>query len=353
MRRRFIDVVVSLLAIGAALALASSAVAAGPLSWSASRISGGGQLVGVTCPAKVLCLAFNDAGRVFVSTHPAAGGSSFHKVRGLKIPVTNLVNSTVAQLFDVECPSIHLCLTATGGTLVYTTHPAGGASAWHRATLDPLVYDNIGSIACRSVHFCVVLDNSTGGGAVGASTMTFVSTDPAGGASAWSVGPTIAGQNAYGLACPNTRFCVAGTDQALVWTSNVADPTATWQTLMGSSSGQIDSVACPSLTLCLAAPDNTAMGNNDIVSTDPSAGSWHQTPVGTGYMTCAFTTTLCVGTAYPGLAVWASTDPAGGRSAWHFLHIARGRNFLRSVSCPSSRFCVAVGDGGSVAVGHH
>jgi hypothetical protein len=341
----------ALLATSAALALAAPASAAGPLSWSASHIRGGGQMLAVSCPSRVLCVAFNAAGRVFVSTRPAAGGSSFHKVRGLAIP-TNLGFSSSLQLFDVACPSNHLCLTATQGTLVYTTNPTGGASAWHRATLDPAVDDHIDSIACRTAHFCVALSNNTGGGAVGASAMTFTSTNPAGGAAAWSAGPTLQNVNSAGLACPNMSFCVAGTDSGVEWISHITDPAATWQFMMGGTTGSIDSVACPSLHLCLAVPTITAMGNNDIVSTNPTAGSWRQTPVGTGYLTCA-ARTLCVGTAGPGLAVWASTNPAGGRSSWHLTHIARGPNFLREVSCPSTRFCVAVGDGGSVAVGHH
>ncbi len=305
-------------------------------------------MLAISCPSRTLCLAFNEAGRVFVSQNPAAGGRSFHKVRRLDIP-TNLGFSTSLQLFNVACPSIHLCLTATQGTLVYTTNPTGGASGWHRATLDPSVDNHIDSISCRTAHFCVAIDNNTGGGAIGASGLTFTSTNPAGGATAWSAGAPLQNVNSTGLSCFSTGFCVAGTDNSVRWISNVTDPTAMWQFIFGSGAGtgSIDSVACPSLHLCLAVPTGSG---NDFVSTNPAAGSWRQTPVATGYLTCA-ATTLCVGTGAPGLAVWTSTNPAGGRSAWHFTHIARGPNFLREVSCPSTRFCVAVGDGGSVAVG--
>ncbi len=303
-------------------------------------------MLAISCPSRTLCLAFNDAGRVFVSQNPAAGGRSFHKVRGLDIP-TNLGFSTSLQLFNVACPSTHLCLTATHGTLVYTTNPTGGASAWHRDTLDPSVDNHIDSIACRTAHFCVALDNNTGGGSIGASAMTFTSANPAGGATAWVAGAPLQNVNSAGLSCLSTGFCVVGTDSSIEWISNVSDPMATWQFMMGSGPGAIDSVSCPSARLCLAVPHYI---RNDLVSTNPAAGSWRQTPGGTGYLTCA-ATTLCVGTAYPGIAVWASTNPAGGRSAWHFTHIARGRNFLRSVSCSSTRLCVAVGDSGSVAVG--
>ncbi|HEY6398418.1 MAG TPA: hypothetical protein VIX82_13290, partial [Solirubrobacteraceae bacterium] len=189
----------------------------------------------------------------------------------------------------------------------------------------------------------------TGGGAIGASALTFTSTNPAGGARAWSAGAPLQNVNSAGLSCFSTGFCVAGTDSSVRWLSHVTDPTAMWQFIFGSApgAGSIDSVACPSLHLCLAVPTGSG---NDFVSTNPAAGSWRQTPVATGYLACA-ATTLCVGTAFPGLAVWASTNPAGGRSAWHRTRIARGPNSLREVSCPSTRFCVAVGDGGSVAVG--
>jgi hypothetical protein len=340
----------ALLALTGALVLAGPARASGPLRWSAGHIRGVGDMVGVSCPARKLCVAFTRGGKVLVSKRPAGGASTWKAVRGLHIH-PNLLNLTSTEIYDVACPSVHLCLTATKGTIVYTTNPLGGASAWHRTTLDPAALDTIAAISCPGVHFCVALDDvpPTSGPSNGTVTV-FTATNPTGGAGAWHTGAPITDDTIQGASCPSVSLCVAGGQGSVDWTTGVTDPTSSWQTGMGWTTGSIDTVSCPSVGLCLAVPDLPGMGNNDVFSVNPIAGIWHKTPVATDSMSCP-ATTLCVGTAFPGEAIWASTHPSGGRHAWHFTHLAGGRNYLRAVSCASTSFCVAVGDSGRFAVG--
>ena len=340
----------TILALGVALVLAAPASAAAPLSWSAGVVKDSSGFVAVSCPAKTLCVAFGGRGRVFVSRNPAAGASSFQRVRGLHIP-PNLLSMESTEIYDVACPSVHLCLTATEGKLIYTTNPAGGASAWHSITLDSEPFDMIAAISCRSVHFCVLIDDvpPTSGPSNGTGKV-FYSTNPGGGLSAWKKGATIVDDFLQGLSCPSKSLCVAGGQGGVDWTTDVTDPSGSWEFQQGSSAGAIDAVSCPSTTLCLAVPDLTAQGNNDIVTTRPTSGKWRKTPVGSGYLTCA-STSLCVAAAYPGQSVWATTRPTGGKKSWFFTRIRRSSNFLRSVSCASNSFCVAAGEGGAVDVG--
>ncbi len=340
----------TILALGVALVLAAPAAAAAPLSWSAGVVKHSGGFVAVACPARTLCVAFGRSGRVFVSKEPTAGARSFRQVRGLHIP-PNLLSMESTEIYDVACPSIHLCLTATKGKLIYTTNPSGGASAWHSITIDSEPFVMIGAITCRSVHFCVLIDDvpPTSGPSNGTGKV-FVSTNPAGGRSAWKKGATVVDDFLQGLSCPSTSVCVAGGQDGVDWTTDVTNPAGTWKFQQGGQEGAVDAVSCPSTRLCLAVPDLTAQGNNDIVTTHPTSGKWRKTPIGSGYLTCA-STTVCVAAAYPGQSVWATTRPTGGKKDWFFTRIKRSGNFLRSVSCASNSFCVAAGDGGALDVG--
>lgn len=339
----------TILALGVALVLAAPAAAA-PLSWSAGTVKNSSGFVAVACPAKTLCVAFGGRGRVLVSKNPTAGASSFRRVRGLHIP-PNLLSMESTEVYDVACPSTRLCLTATKGNLIYTTNPSGGASAWHSITLDSEPADMIAAISCRSVHFCVLIDDvpPTSGPSNGTGKV-FFSTNPAGGRSAWKKGATIVDDFLQGLSCPSKSLCVAGGQGGVDWTTDVTNPSGAWTFQQRSETGAIDAVSCPSTRLCLAVPDLTADGNNDIITTAPTSGKWRKTPIGSGYLTCA-STSLCVAAAYPGQSVWATTHPTRGKKSWFFTRIKRSSDLLRSVSCASTSFCVAVGDGGAVDVG--
>ncbi len=330
-----------------AAAPATPASSARSLSWSAGRVSGSPILIAVACPASNLCVAFSK--KVFVSKDPGAGARSWKPVPGLQIP-PNLLTMESINIYDVACPSTHLCLAGTGGQLVYTTNPLGGASAWHKLTLD--TFGEIAAISCPSVHFCVALiqvpptsGDSNGTGKV------FFSTNPAGGRSAWKQGATLANDSLQGLSCPSAALCVAGGQGGVDWTTDVTNPLAAWQSQIDGP-GVIDSVSCPSTKLCLAEPEGALDGYHDIVTTDPSSGNWRKTPVGTGFLTCA-SASLCVGVGYPGVAVWSSTNLTGGKPDWQLTRIRKTKHYqyLRAVSCPSNSFCVAVGDKGWVAVG--
>jgi hypothetical protein len=56
---------------------------------------------------------------------------------------------------------------------------------------------------------------------------------------------------------------------------------------------------------------------------------------------------LCVASGFGGDVIW-STDPLGGRRAWHHQSLNHGVELnLNGVSCPSVRFCTIVGEHGT------
>ncbi len=369
----------ALLVLAAGWCSAAPAAAAGQLRWSAGRNQAAGDLIGVACPARTLCVGVNNAGGVVVSKRPSGGAQTWKVIHGLTILQTGGTlqqQNDAAQIdieaYDVSCPSLHLCVIGRPGaarvpgaapsvepvaSIVYTTNPLGGASAWHTVNGIDGNAGVIGSLSCPSTHLCFAIENKTDQFGNGMGT-PLVSTDPTGGPSAWKVAGRDLNDYFQGISCPSAALCVAAGGAGLYSSKNPAGPAASWTYVRSTNQdGQIDSVSCPSKHLCIAQPDMAGCracgAPNDLISTNPIAGDWRQAAVATGDITCS-TTSWCVGAGGPGhplpdLAF--STNPAGGAHAWRYVY-GLGRNVIvRAVSCASTSFCVSVGDGGSIAVG--
>ena len=164
------------------------------------------------------------------------------------------------------------------------------------------IYD----VSCASPTLCVAVDFR--GNAI-------TSTDPTGGAGAWTMAD-IDGTNAiYGVSCVAPSLCVAGdwVGQVLSSSSPTAGAAA-WVPLTVDfpPSAEPDvvhvaDVSCPSSTLCLAVDE---LGN-----------------------------------------VLSSTDPAGGRAAVWTATSVDGPNYMLGISCPTVWLCVTVDHAGRVVVG--
>jgi hypothetical protein len=224
-------------------------------------------------------------------------------------------------LYSVSCPSESLCV-ATGAldTIAFSRTPTGDAGSWH--VVNP-TYDEpkqscleeegvpaascsfprgaIDAVSCASEALCV---------AVGYEGSVFTSTDPAGGAGAWSV-------------------------------SDVNTP---------GSGTHLTAVSCPSASLCVAVSGgNGAAAGRVLTSSDPASESWQaiQLPGSPDLrgVSCA-TPTLCVAVAKGG-RIFVSSDPSGGASAWRERPSPTARD-LQAVSCVSSLLCVAGDEGGNL-----
>ena len=161
------------------------------------------KLVGVSCPSVSLCVAADDAGFAISSTAPTTAG-----------PWTGRGGPPGGDYVGVSCASESLCagtcplgvdLGGTGGcsgsphasygsTSVVTWNPS---TAFQRyVTISP---HTPGEVWCRSGPLCFAADAS--GSLLG-------STDPASGASAWALvrsGPSMV----TGVSCPSLSLCVA------------------------------------------------------------------------------------------------------------------------------------------------
>ena len=268
-----------------------------------------------------------------------------------------------AGLSGVSCPSESLCV-AVGGpdSLAFSQAPTGDAAAWHVVNPPPgktcpekeplcgRVGSELRAISCASQTFCV---------AVSYEGFIYVSTEPTGGAGAWS--PTDINEGGghgathlTSVSCPSVSLCVAVSGGSSL--GNTAgrflvssEPTSgNWQVTQLAGSPELRSVSCASPSLCVA----VARGGRIFASADPSGGAsaWNEvgTPGGVsdlGGVSCAASALCAAGNANGDILT--STDPAGGSATWSK---ANGGSSVQitGVSCPTALRCVAVDDNGDV-----
>ena len=160
-------------------------------------------------------------------------------------------------------------------------------------------------MSCPSAGFCAAVDNKGN---------SLTSTNPTGGAAAWTLHSAIDGTNDLeGISCPSASLCVAirqtdFTETILTstaptvngpWKSRKVEPANQFFTLFG--------ISCPSKTLCVAADDN-----GDVLT---------------------------------------STNPTGGAAAWTRTPVDARWSFY-AMSCSTLPLCAGVDQGGNVEVGH-
>ena len=269
-----------------------------------------------------------------------------------------------APLSSISCPTESLCVTAGAfDTLAFSRAPTGGTANWH--VVHP-TYDepkqsclekgesvafcssprgSLNGVSCAGESLCV---------AVGYEGSVFVSTDPTGGARAWSVGEVNEGHGATHLtavSCASPSLCVAvsgGSNNSnggkILTSTNPAS--GNWQVANLGNSLDLRGVSCGTPSLCVA----VAKGGQMFVSTNPTGGAsaWRQagTPGGSGDLegVSCVSTLLCAAGNMTG-NILTSTEPAGG--GWGEAN-AGGSVQITGVSCPAANACAAVDNNGDV-----
>jgi hypothetical protein len=258
------------------------------------------------------------------------------------------------DLATVRCPSNSICVALTHAGQVLTTRNAGAAKPRWKVTAGLKVMgpeeDSEQRVAYNlsgpSVHLCVTSDLSK----------IITTTDPTGPASAWhAVDVQPAGLNAEGkidsLTCPSISLCVAGmnewsneegggTSLEFATSSNPAGDASAWHVFPGPPFvDYLTQVACSPGRVCAGGDD----GNSVIASTNPTGGTadWSRVTNLSSQLqhTACPSISLCVGADFEGRLAY-STAPAG--SAWHQAKLPRGR-YLTTLSCSSTSFCGATG----------
>jgi hypothetical protein len=301
-------------------------------AWRSGRVRGATALQFISCPSAALCVASDDSGNLAVSRDPLGGARTWRVVR------------LGAAYGGVTCPSARLCVGSDQANhLLVSTDPAGGRRAWRLEILFRHGAGDLDTPVCPTVSFCIV-DN--GGGAV------WTSTDPAGGVGTWH--RHRADFAAGVIACAGVRACLAEDQDGQI--AATADPLrpSHWRRLLRIGGNDLEAVACPSRSLCLAGDD----AGNVLRGAGP-AGGWRDTafkralrhPYGGEEqvleLACA-TATSCMAT------VTASDDEGGEGQLYGFdprriaatlrpvvLRIPgiRSPELVNRLACPMRRLC--------------
>jgi hypothetical protein len=305
-------------------------------AWRQFRLAGMGR--SVSCATPQLCVSVTDTD-VVTSTRPGDGKRAWK--------VTNWATPTSGTP-HVSCGGRQVCVVVDQGdnVRVATAPGAGAGSSAYTVTNLGQGFTSISSVACLSASDCL---------AAGADGRLLRSTDPTGGAAAWTLPGTATRLPPPGgvLDCPTTTFCGL-TSGSQVW---VADPSpAAPQWIPGPNIGGIGGpappvISCASAQLC-------AVGDGDgglLTSTAPMSGaaSWTETTLNPatdcGHYGCTYnpvssiscpTTTFCAATDQTTFLV--STNPAGGASTWTRSPLP-GNGGL--VDCPDATTCIVVSSG--------
>ena len=302
-------------------------------SWRIVGQSGTAPLTRVTCPSPSRCMAGGETG--IVVTVPTRGGwtsaRAVHRGEGIA---------------GLSCPNPDLCVAAGDGGSVAIKRTFGGRhSGWRSSSVDG--ESSIRGLACPSADRCLALDDAG---------KILTTTDPSG---SWHVvtGVRLALQDIqlptglFTVACPSVTLCVAESGHRIVSSTDPFARSPTWQPSRDFGY-PIVAVACASVSLCVAIDRRPTVGVH--VSTNPAGGpsTWRTTVrvmSKTYYSDDQWVTTLacpsvrlCVAGATGG-PIW-SVNPTGPASAWHQVAPAVGE--FQALSCPSVQFCLATTPGG-------
>ncbi len=375
--------------------LTSTDPTGGAGEWAVTQIDTayGNDLVGVSCvPGQTLCVAVDDVGNAFSSNDPSGGAGAWSQsgtgdfLSSISCPSTSLCVAeggdgsgkgdivtttnpgattpswalpqevaTRGFTGNISCPSSSLCVAAASpdsgstGNLLVTTNPTGGATAWTATSLP----NPLGAVTCASDSLCLAMDYN---GAI------WSTTNPTGGASAWSstanglTDPYESPVVYDGLACGSTSMCLALTGGAAASATNPTGGTGSWTDELIDDTDSLTAASCPSSSFC-ASVDSFG---NVATSTNPGggAGAWSATnissdsligPLQLDGISCA-SSSLCVAVRGPSYdEIYTSSDPTGGSTAWSGPTQLSTSGAPDAVSCaPTTTFCAVLDSSGQL-----
>lgn len=289
-------------------------------SWSSDGTPTTSALKSISCPDETHCVAVG------------ASGTAVATLDG-----TNWVTETSGtsnELDGSSCPSVSTCWAVgdqTGTTEVIRATTTGGGPGWIKESSG--TSSNLEGVSCPTALMCV---------AVGASGAVERTDD---GGMTW-ISSTISGSpSLYSISCASTTMCVAGSTSGNVY---VYDGTS-WTSKSTGSGSNVNAVSCPTTSVCYMA------SNNYIEESTNGGSSWGASLYTTLYppytsISCPSTTTC---TAWDSGAnnFTAEYDIYSQGFGW-YNNYAGVFSVLNDDSCPTTSFCAAVGNSGTIITGN-
>ncbi len=331
---------------------ATSVAPAGAADWT-NRTVGDSIMLGISCPTTSRCVAGGAGNTILSSDNPTAGASGWNSAN-LGAGEQGPYFSPSRQIRGVDCPLPGFCVGVSYEGLIYTsTDPTGGADAWSATDLSPEGPNiHMYGVDCPGANLCVAV--ATGG-------KILTSTDPTGGAGAWTVTQLAPSLNLRGISCASAGLCVAvGDEGEIVSSTQPLGGAGAWgeAQLPGAPIDRfLLGVDCPTAGLCVTG--NTV--NTLFTSTNPTGGAGAWAPA-QGKSTVQITDvdcpspTQCVAIDNNG-DVLTSTNPTGGAAAWtiqNVLPYTEGQkdmlnpNGMFGISCPSASLCAIAATHGQI-----
>jgi len=208
-------------------------------AWSSpAAIDSGNIIIGLSCPTAALCVAVDNAGQVLTSTNPTGGASKWSSPA--LIDSGNILTA-------VSCPSTGFCAAVDNkGNSLTSTNPTGGAAAW---TLHSAIdgTNDLEGISCPSASLCVAIRQTDFTETILTSTAPTVN----GPWKSRKVEPANQFFTLFGISCPSKTLCVAADDNGDVLTStNPTGGAAAWTRTPVDARWSFYAMSCSTLPLC-------------------------------------------------------------------------------------------------------
>jgi hypothetical protein len=249
-------------------------------------------------------------------------------------------------LGPISCPSTSLCVAVdSNGRVLTSTNPTGGATAWSVTRVLPLVSggepsDRLLQLSCPTSTLCVALTLQG----------VLSTTDPTAGANAWGISDFTTVTPPTSLSCPTASFCAAVNNQGNLWTTgNPAGGWSGWAMTTIPSATGTTGISCSSSSLCVAID---SQGDVFTSSSPASAASWIKTNVDSTNellaISCSVSPASCVAVDGAGQVI-VSQNPGAITPTWSVIGLS-GVVGLDGITCTTDGgLCLAIDQFGHVA----
>ncbi|HET9073053.1 MAG TPA: hypothetical protein VFN48_00610 [Solirubrobacteraceae bacterium] len=220
---------------------------------NASDNAGGVLLRGVSCPTTTLCVAVDAVGDALVSTNPTGGAGGWvsahvdDNTTFACTPAASTPDPTLScqpPLVGVSCPDVNDCAAVDfAGNILTTTNPL--AATWTSTPAPGRGYHSLWAVSCAAARLCLTVDGP------GDDVISFDPTLPA----RQQVRRLPA--SLTNVFCSPAALCfVAGLNSSGISELLAsAQPAAARPAYTSTSLGDVNGVACTTLSLCLAVDD--------------------------------------------------------------------------------------------------
>jgi hypothetical protein len=279
----------------------------------------------VACVSTSLCVAGDDAGYMF------------RFVPGTGVASKRVFDPTTAQFNGIACATSTQCTAVDQIGIEYTFDPTPSPLPVPKHSTLTSNADPLQGIACVAADKCIAGDQK-------GNTQTF---DPASGKSTLQTNPIDPGTQLFGMSCPTTTFCGTIDVDGNAYEGAPGKGAFNHDKLPGMPFS-IDSIACASTILCVAA-DNLG----ELYVGRGAAWALQTTPNPTGSkgsnldgVSC-LSATACTAVGYFQGTVERTLAEHWNGASWTLQTtpnpVGTTGSYLSGAACPSATACIAVG----------